>query len=173
MTDHTQARAEGRAEGIREAAEVVKCSECKEEKCASDYYFRKDMQALSKRCKRCTLNAQAERIKRPEVRLKISETRKLARAKGCGKERGRRHARNRAEKYPEKEKARRVVRTAIEKGLIERPSACNKCGSNVKRQDGVTAVQAHHSDYSKPLDVEWLCVWCHAAEHRALSGDRT
>lgn len=26
-------------------------------------------------------------------------------------------------------------------------------------------MQAHHEDYSKPLDVQWLCMACHRGAH--------
>jgi hypothetical protein len=47
---------------------------------------------------------------------------------------------------------------------IEPPAACERCGT-------VCAVQAHHHDYAKPLDVEWLCSACHGAEHRRYDWD--
>ncbi len=55
----------------------------------------------------------------------------------------------------EKHKARWKVNRAIASGrLIKEPCAC-----------GSTKVQAHHDDYAKPLDVSWLCIACHSAEH--------
>ena len=61
------------------------------------------------------------------------------------------------EKYPQKSKAHRIVYAAIKKGtLVRKP--CQRCGST-------TRVQAHHHDYSLPLDVHWLCEPCHNLEH--------
>lgn len=47
------------------------------------------------------------------------------------------------------------VRKAIEKGLLVRPKKCERCGLEHKNID------AAHYDYSKPLDVKWLCRICH------------
>lgn len=52
-------------------------------------------------------------------------------------------------------RAGRAVRKAIKKGLIIRPNVCSDCGCEAR-------VEGHHSDYSKPLDVIWLCPKCHA-----------
>lgn len=50
--------------------------------------------------------------------------------------------------------------------------ACKGCGnrkplSEFYRVCGSRNAQAHHDDYSRPLDVTWLCPSCHAAEHVA------
>ena len=59
-------------------------------------------------------------------------------------------------KYPEKRIAKVAFRTAIRNGkLVRQP--CVKCG-NPKSQ-------GHHEDYSKPLDVIWLCQPCHGRQH--------
>jgi len=60
------------------------------------------------------------------------------------------------ERFPEKYAARKAVLAALRGGLLVK-LACNRCGG--------TKAQAHHADYSKPLDVEWLCVKCHTDEH--------
>ena len=51
-------------------------------------------------------------------------------------------------KYPEKAFAHDVFAAAIRAGKIKR-NPCEKCGS--------TKSEGHHEDYSKPLDVVWLC----------------
>lgn len=56
---------------------------------------------------------------------------------------------------PEKFAARTAVRAALRKGSIIRQD-CEQCGSSRS--------EAHHNDYSKPLDIRWLC----RPHHRVL-----
>lgn len=48
---------------------------------------------------------------------------------------------------PDKHRAHRMVSDAIRRGKIVR-QGCEVCGAKA---------QAHHEDYSKPLDVRWFC----------------
>jgi hypothetical protein len=75
-------------------------------------------------------------------------------------------------KWPEKARARRLVRDAIKRGHLSRPSECSRCGGNPgQRSDGRSLIHAHHSKgYDNPLDVEWLCVSCHAKEDDRVNG---
>jgi ribosomal protein S27AE len=52
------------------------------------------------------------------------------------------------QRHPERRKAHRVVFVAVRNGSLKK-EPCEVCGS--------TTVQAHHEDYSKPLEVMWLC----------------
>jgi hypothetical protein len=61
-----------------------------------------------------------------------------------------------------KEKARKKVQKAIQKGTLVRPSVCDDCGQEL-------FVEAHHENYSKPLDVQWLCKECHWKRHSTRS----
>lgn len=63
-----------------------------------------------------------------------------------------------------KMKAHWAVRSAIKKGKLVRPYTCEKCGS-------IEPIQAHHDDYSKPLEVRWLCQPCHRKRHIEIDGD--
>ena len=62
------------------------------------------------------------------------------------------------EKFPEKVKARNILYSALRSGKIQR-QPCEVCGD----QNG----HAHHEDYSKPLDVIWLCPKHHKERHRS------
>ena len=63
------------------------------------------------------------------------------------------------QKYPEKWRARSKVSYAVRTGKIIKPKKCESClKENLK-------LQAHHEDYTKPLDVMWLCVGCHNNHH--------
>lgn len=60
---------------------------------------------------------------------------------------------------PEKRAAHKAVEKALRKGeLVRQPC---ECGCSRKPQ-------AHHEDYSKPLDVRWLCDPAHRARHAEL-----
>lgn len=62
-------------------------------------------------------------------------------------------------KYPERAKAADAVNRALRNGKLKR-EPCLHCGCLI--------TQAHHKDYSKPLDIQWLCSQCHIAEHGRL-----
>lgn len=59
---------------------------------------------------------------------------------------------------PEKHQARTAVSRAIGAGILIRPDACERCHSAV-------TVEAHHEDYTRVLDVVWLCQRCHLNIH--------
>jgi len=58
-----------------------------------------------------------------------------------------------------KANCRAYVHTYIKRGKIKK-GPCVVCGSD--------KVQAHHKDYSKPLEVEWYCTEHHIELHKKL-----
>lgn len=78
------------------------------------------------------------------------------------RERDRKYAKRKRKSYfiPEHNEARRVFNYAVKKGWIEKPKVCPSCKSNKNR------IEAHHSDYSKPFQVDWRCSQCHGKLHR-------
>ena len=53
--------------------------------------------------------------------------------------------------YPEKYRARYKLKDAVRTGKIKR-GVCALLGSDCKGQ-----IEGHHPDYSKPLEVVWVC----------------
>ncbi len=66
-------------------------------------------------------------------------------------------------KYPEKRKAQIKLNNALQYGKIKRPNFCSICNKSCKPQ-------GHHYDYSKPLNVIWMCKKCHSDLHWSSSG---
>lgn len=80
----------------------------------------------------------------------------------------RRKARARRMRYKNtpKDRARWELFVAVKKGEVTRPDLCSRC----KQPPEVGVVQGHHADYSKPLQVTWLCSGCHGEETSARYG---
>lgn len=62
------------------------------------------------------------------------------------------------QRNPEKSQAHQKVFRAITSGRLDRPDHC-ACGIECKPE-------GHHDDYSKPLEVVWLCRACHKRTER-------
>lgn len=63
-------------------------------------------------------------------------------------------------KFPEKFKARQILNEALKKGKIIKPKKCLYCEE--------TYIHGHHPDYTKPLEVIWLCPFHHKKEHKKV-----
>ena len=68
-------------------------------------------------------------------------------------------------KNPEKYQAQRKLQWAIKKGKIKKPKFCENCPRSV-------GLVGHHSDYSLPFLVVWLCHACHRAVHYGNNKNR-
>jgi hypothetical protein len=60
---------------------------------------------------------------------------------------------------PEKISAQRKVRKAVQFGRLIRSETCQICNK-------ISKTHGHHEDYSKPLEVIWMCSICHLYHHQ-------
>ena len=139
---------------------IKRCFKCQKDLPRSEFYRHQQMaDGLLGKCKACT------RTDMKRHRLGDSREAILAYDRSRSKRPERRAAhldqqRKQRAAHPEKYKARASVQNAIRsRRLIRQP--CRDCGSTI-------GVEGHHPDYSKPLDVEWLCEGCHRAEHQRV-----
>jgi hypothetical protein len=88
-------------------------------------------------------------------------------AKQWSPERTEKHRKNlEAQRF--KDRARYRSDKALEEGILER-QPCSVCGAT--QSDDGSVIQKHHADYTKPLEVRWLCRLCHINEHIRLRGN--
>ena len=113
-------------------------------------------------CKKCNaINTRKYRIADPEKhRMYVLNyrTKNHTAIKERDNKRSYLKEKNALNKYPQKFKARSLTKYAIKTGLLKR-MPCVVCNNIFK-------IHAHHEDYSKPLEVVWLCVKHHAQRHR-------
>lgn len=142
------------------------CFRCHKSKPLSDFYAHSMMKdGHLNKCKSCAKNDSEERraVKMKDPLWELAERERHRKKQQAYREQGRaceltgkaktevnqRYIR----KFPSKQKARILAQR-----LPKNP--CEICG-NPKSQK-------HHEDYSKPLDVRWLCAKHHAARHVEL-----
>jgi hypothetical protein len=65
------------------------------------------------------------------------------------------HTRKDKEKYPEKDRARYLVRQAIKQKKLIPPQTCEYC-------EEIKKTEAHHVDHGEPFLLVWLCKDDHA-----------
>ena len=61
-----------------------------------------------------------------------------------------------------KKAAHTILKNSVYKGDIVRPDQFEKCLVKTERIEG------HHNDYTRPLEVKWLCTKCHNTFHKDM-----
>lgn len=131
------------------------CRICKKEKSLENDFYRKPQNntGFDFRCKECHCKQSRERLRNcydPKKEREKHIERRLSR-------RAAKSNLNFSKKYPQKYKAGIILRNAVRLGKIIK-TPCIVCGN--KKTEG------HHENYSKQLEVIWLCVKHHREIHR-------
>jgi len=143
------------------------CFKCNVVKPLSDFYPHKRMaDGYLNKCRECAKKDSDENYKRkmqdPHWQIKERERQREKdsryRAAGLRKKRERTHDYKKT-----KEKYGAYLNAIREKRIT--PLPCVVCGKE--------KAQGHHEDYSKPLDVVWLCVRHHQDRHIHLRNAKT
>jgi len=136
------------------------CISCGETKALDEFYKHPAMlDGHLNKCKLCVKAYTRAHYRIPEVRMRVKAY--DAKRESLPSRKLRKLEYKRAYKLKNRVKliARNLVASALKKGrLYKKP--CEVCGSQ--------KVEAHHTDYSKPLDVTWLCFTHHRQAHEQL-----
>ncbi len=131
--------------------ESKRCFKCGIEKPLDGFYPHRQMwDGHLNKCKEC-----AKRDTQVDYRQRIDSHKQYERQREQDphrKESKLRYQTTSRSRHPDRHRARRAVQYAIRTGKITRQPCCY-CGA--------VDTEAHHADYSKPLDVRWVCFPCH------------
>ena len=130
------------------------CARCKSWQPETNFYKNKQtFNGLCCYCKPCHIRL-ANETHNPDLhRIQHRDSMRRSRQKDPQKFRDR-NRKNRKPIPKEKDQAHVLVRQALKSGILTKPEGCSRCKK-------IGKVHAHHSDYTKPLNVEWLCPTCH------------
>lgn len=145
------------------------CRQCEKDVRVADFYRHPHasdgLQAVCKSCHRANVRENYRRNReryaeyekgRANLPHRI-EARKAYQQSPNGRSKSAAAKRRFAERNPIKRAAHIASGNAIRDGRIKR-QPCEVCG--------LAKAQAHHDDYTKPLEVRWLCTTHHAEWHR-------
>ena len=138
------------------------CTKCKQEFSATlenfyGHFTNKDR--LFSKCKKCIAirNRKFRQTEQGKLYMKVYQKahRQLEKTKSAHRQRQREYRLA----FPEKIKAHHIVNTAISADYLRGSVFCERCGLPAK-------TQGHHKDYSRPLEIDWVCEICHKAIHK-------
>ena len=149
------------------------CFKCNNEKPLSEFYKHPAMSdGHLNKCKECAKNDVKKHRKENEsvreydrrrywenpVRMEYSKKQRKEWYDN-NKEKAFENAKRYIKKNPEKRRAHLMVARAIKSGKLVK-QLCEICGEKA---------HAHHEDYSKPLEVRWLCPTHHMRHHHGIN----
>jgi len=126
--------------------DMQKCTACNTDRLTNEIIKGKGY------CRYCARKWDKERYYRNKDRRLQEQKERLSTPEG--KKERRKWERSYYYKSKERYLAYAKVRYAIITGKLLKPIHCEDCGTIAK-------LQAHHDDYTKPLNVKWLCLQCH------------
>ena len=135
------------------------CFKCKIKKPLSEFYRHSQMaDGYLNKCKECAkLDVRTHRRQNEHVRQADRERHAQKSTDPVYLQKRRDYQLEYMNDHPEAKAAHRALNIAVRWGRIKK-QPCSNCGSTEN-------LHAHHEDYSKPLDVIWLCCLCHRREH--------
>lgn len=143
---------------LKNGIEVFRCGSCGRFLPREGFYKnRRTILGLTSACRKC--HCKCSLSARNKAKHRKSNREYSRRARKRDPEKARAYERARPRRTGPKLLARQIVYLAVRIGAITRPPKCSRCGITGK-------ITGHHADYSKPLDVQWLCHLCHAAVER-------
>jgi len=135
--------------------DTKKCFKCGVEKSIEEFYKHPRMKdGHLNKCIECTVKD--VHLHRIENKEKLAEYERKRNSDPKRKKAVARTTVNWQRDNPEKVKAQNAVGNAVRDGRLTKPKCCEICGKEEK-------LHGHHTDYSNPLIVVWLCVGCHAS----------